>query len=112
MKRSNTKKPVARPRRPQKYSTELKVSIARRVIEEGKSQAELSRETKISTTNIYKWVQQARRGELAEYVVPAFDAQTGDVTAEVRRLTRALAEMTAQRDFLKKTAIFFAKDRT
>ena len=100
--------PTAR-RGSQKHSLELKISLARRVIEEGKSQADLSRETGISRTNIYKWVQQARRGELRDYVVPAFDAQTGDVAAEVRRLTRALAEVTAQRDFLKKTAIFFAK---
>jgi transposase len=99
-------------KRPQKHSQEVKVSMARRVIEEGKSQAELSRETGISTTNIYKWVQQARRGELPEYVVPPFNTQTGDVLAEVRRLTRALAEMTGQRDFLKKTAIFFAKGQT
>jgi transposase-like protein len=74
MKRSNTMKSTTRPGRPHKYSPEVKISIARRVLEEGKSQAELSRETKISTTNIYKWVQQARRGELGDYVVPAFDA--------------------------------------
>ncbi len=87
-----------------KHSMELKVSIARRVIEEGKSQAELCRETGLSTTNIHKWVGQARRGELPGYVAPAFDVQTGDAAAEVRRLTRALADMTQQRDFLKKVS--------
>jgi transposase len=95
----------------QKHSPELKISMARKVIEEGKSQSSLAQETGISITNIYKWTQLARAGELTGYVAPAFDAKTGDIQTEVRRLTRALAEMTAQRDFLKKTAIFFAKDR-
>jgi transposase-like protein len=96
---------------PKKHSSELKVSMARKVIEEGKSQSSLAAATGISITNIYKWTQLARAGELPGYVAPAFDAKTGDVQSEVRRLTRALAEMTAQRDFLKKTTIYFAKDQ-
>ena len=38
--------------------------------------------------------------------MPPFDTQTGDVVAEIRRLTRALAEMTGQRDFQKNGDIF------
>lgn len=95
--------------RPEKHNLERKITMARQVIEEGKSQSELARETGIPTTNIHKWVHQARRGELAGYVVPVFDERTGDVMAELRRLTRALADMTAQRDFLKKTTVFFVK---
>ena len=96
---------------PEKHSLERKISIARQVIEEGKSQSELSRETTISTSNIHKWVQQARRGEFPDYVVPTFDEKTGDVMLELRRLQRALADMTAQRDFLKKTTVFFLKEQ-
>ena len=109
MERKQQAEPSAR-RTPIKHSMELKVSIARRVIEEGKSQSELCRETGLSTTNVHKWVRQARRGELPGYTAPAFDVQTGDVAAEVRRLTRALADMTQQRDFLKKVSSYFAKD--
>jgi transposase-like protein len=74
------KKVRAKP--PEKHSQERKISIARQVIEEGKSQSELARETKISSSNIHKWVQQARRGEFADYVVPTFDEKTGDVMSE------------------------------
>ena len=109
MKRSIDMPNRPAPKSPQKHSLELKISLARRVIEEHKSASELARETEISITNINKWAQQARRGQLMGYVVPTFDTQTGDLAAEVRRLTRALAEMTAQRDFLKKTTAFFAK---
>ena len=109
MKRSTEMSSRTPTKSPQKHSLELKITVARRVIEERKSPSELARETGLSITNVHKWAHQARRGELLGYVVPTFDVQTGDLTAEVRRLTRALAEMTAQRDFLKKTTVFFAK---
>ena len=110
MKSTTAMDPKPAMRKPVKHSAELKVSIARRVIEDGKAQTELSRETGLSTTNISKWVRQARRGELPGYTAPAFDVQTGDLAAENRRLTRALSEMTQQRDFLKKVSVFFAKE--
>ena len=97
---------------PLKHSLELKISIARKVIEENKGQSLLAKETGISVTNIHKWVSQARRGELHGYSAPAFDADTGDVNAEVRRLRLALADMTQQRDFLKKISAYFAKGQS
>jgi transposase-like protein len=109
MKRLNQMNTGAAGKTPQKHSLELKISVARQVIEEHKSGSELARETSIAPSNVHKWVNQARRGELEGYTVPTFDAQHGDLAAEVKRLTRALAEMTAQRDFLKKTTVFFAK---
>jgi len=96
--------------RPSKHSAELKISIARQVIEEHANQAELARQTKISTTNIHKWVHAARRGELPGYSPPAFEAKTGDLVGEVRRLERELARVSGERDFLKRAAAFFAKE--
>jgi transposase-like protein len=107
--------PVNQKRRsgsPAKHSLELKISIARRVIEENKSQSALALETGLSVTNIHKWVAQARRGELVGYSPPAFDAETGDLAAENRRLKHALLEMTQQRDFLKKISAYFAKGQS
>jgi transposase-like protein len=46
--------PTGRP--PTKHSLELKVSVARKVIDEHKSQAALAQETGLSVTNIHKWV--------------------------------------------------------
>ncbi len=73
------------PKAPQQHSLEVNISVVRRVIEKHKSPSELARETGLSITHVHKWAQQARRGELAGYVVPSFDAQTGDLAAEVRR---------------------------
>jgi len=97
-----------RPSRPVKHSLEFKISIARKVIEQGKSQAELARETGIAITNIHKWVHQGRRGQLPGYTSPAFNAATGDLAAEVRRLERELHQVRQERDFLKKCSVFFA----
>ena len=93
-----------------KHSAELKVSIARQVIEEHASQVELARQTKISRTNIHKWVRLARQGDLPGYTPPSFDVKTGDLSAEVRRLERELTRVTQERDFLKRAAAFFAKE--
>jgi transposase-like protein len=97
---------------PVKHSLELKISIARKVLEEHKSQSALAQETGLSVTNIHKWVGQARRGELVGYTAPSFDAETGDLAAENRRLKHALLEMTQQRDFLKKISAYFARGQS
>ncbi len=88
-----------RKRPTQRHSLEMKITLVRQVIESGKSQAEVSRETGISQTNIHHWVAQARAGELGTYKVPEFDVRTGDLPAEVRRLERALLQVTQERDF-------------
>jgi transposase len=97
--------------RPTKHSLELKISIARKVIEEHKSQAALAQETGLSVTNIHKWVGQARRGELPGYTAPKLNENSADLAAENRRLKHALMEMTQQRDFLKKISAYFAKEQ-
>jgi transposase-like protein len=90
---------------PNKHSLELKISIARKVIEENKSQSALAQETGLSVTNIHKWVSQSRRGDLPGYTAPAFDQETGDLAEENRRLKLALLDLTQQRDFLKNIGV-------
>ena len=94
----------------QKHSVEFKISVARQVIEAGKSQAEVSRETNIAMSNIHKWIAKARAGQLGNYKVPAFDERTGDLAGEVRRLERELEQVRQERDFLKRVSAFFAKE--
>ncbi len=91
-----------------KHSLALKILVAKKVIEEHRRQADLAREMNLLTTNIYKWVMQARRNELQGYTVPAFDLTTGDVVAENARLVKELRRVTQERDFLKRAAVFFA----
>lgn len=97
------------PKTAKPYSQELKISIARRVMEEHANQEELVRQTGIPRTNIHKWVQQARRGELGGYAAPNLESKSRDLAAEVRRLERELSEVRQERDFLKRAAAYFAK---
>ena len=104
-------RPTAKPSRAhQKHSIEFKISVARQVIESGKSQAEVSRETNIAMSNIHKWIALARAGRLGSYKVPAFDERTGDLAGEVRRLERELEQVRQERDFLKRVSAFFARE--
>lgn len=109
MKRSSVTSPRRSPS-PTVHSLELKISIARDVIENGKRQSTVAGETGIALSNIHKWVKLGRSGALAGYTPPEFDLQNGDLAAEVKRLNRELSNMTMQRDFLKKVSAFFAKD--
>ena len=93
-----------------RHSLELKISLAKRVIEGQESPSALARETSISSVSIGGWVRQARAGKLEGYVAPDFDVQTGDVAAENARLVRELKRVTMERDFLKKVSAYFAKD--
>jgi transposase-like protein len=58
---------VSRRGRQQRHSLEFKISIARQVIEAGKSQTDVSRETNVAMSNVHKWIVQARAGQLGDY---------------------------------------------
>lgn len=91
------------------YSLEEKVSIVRKVLEEGAVQEELARETGIGRSCIHSWVRLARRGELPGYSAPSLESKNSDMPSEIRRLERELKEVRMERDFLKKVAGYFAK---
>jgi transposase-like protein len=96
-------RPTAKPSRVhQKHSIEFKISAARQVIETGKSQPEVSRETNVTMSNIHKWIALARAGRLGSYKVPAFGERTGDLASEVRRFERELEQVRQERDFFLK----------
>lgn len=89
-----------------KYPREFKVEAVRRVIEGRETAAEIARALGIQPNMLYGWVRQfkAEAGE-------AFRGN-GNLTAqdeEIRRLRRQVADLTEERDILKKTAVWFAK---
>jgi len=94
------------------YSREFKLEAIRLAEEADKPVTQVARELGLRVNQIYKWKKQ-----LEEKQGDAFSGRTGrssseqDKDAEIRRLKKALAESQEENEFLKKTAIFFAKHR-
>ena len=89
-----------------KHPREFKVEAVRRVMEGRETAAEIARALGIQPNILYSWVRQFKT-EADE----AFRGN-GKLTAqdeEIRRLRRQVADLTEERDILKKTAVWFAK---
>jgi transposase len=88
------------------YSDEYKSEAVRLVKESGKPAAQIARELGVNANLLHRWVREAHEAQAA-------GKTRGDVKAEQEeliRLRRELARVTAERDFLKRAAAFFAKD--
>jgi transposase len=90
------------------YTREFKLEAIRLADESDKPVTQVARELGLRVNQIYKWRQQ-----LEEKQDRAFSGKgTGnDKDAEIRRLKKALASSHEENEFLKKTAIFFAKNQ-
>ncbi len=89
-----------------KFSREFKIEAVRRVSEGRETAVEIARALGIQANMLYGWVRQFK-SEAGE----AFRGN-GKLTAqdeEMRRLRRENALLREERDFLKKTATWFAK---
>ena len=89
-----------------KFPREYKIEAVRRIVDGGETAAEVARSLGLESNLLYGWVRQ--------FKTEAKDAFRGNgkLTAqdeELRRLRRQLADVTEERDILKKTAIWFAK---
>ncbi len=96
-------------RRRKRYSREFKLEAVRQSYESGKSASQLARELNLPIKHIYKWRDEAKR--LKEGVFPG----SGKIASsykdtELRRLRLENIKLRQERDILKKTIIFFAKD--
>ena len=88
------------------YSDEYKSEAVRLVRESGKPLSQVARELGINDNMLHRWSREERDSQAA-------GKTRGDVKAEqeeLARLRRELARVTAERDFLKRAAAFFAKD--
>jgi transposase len=96
----------------QRYTREFKLEAIRLAEESDKPVTQVARELGLRVNQIYKWKQQ-----LEEKQETAFSGQRGrepsekDKDGEIRRLKKALAESREENEFLKKTALFFARHR-
>ena len=88
------------------YSNEYKSEAVRLVRESGKPLSQVARELGINDNMLHRWAREERDAQAA-------GKTRGDVKndqEELARLRRELARVTAERDFLKRAAAFFAKD--
>lgn len=102
---SSTKK-QKRPRRA--FTPEFKAEAVRVVRTTGKSVAVVARELDLTETCLRAWVQQAGVDEKQD----PRGALTSDERTELTRLRRELRAVEMERDFLKKTAAYFAKSQS
>ncbi len=97
--------PKSRTRRT--YTPEYKAEAVRQVRAGGRSIKAVARDLGISTGCLHAWVQQANIDE-----GPGSAGQlTSDERSELTRLRRELKVVQEERDFLKKAAAYFAKER-
>lgn len=90
------------------YSKDFKVEAVRLATESDRPVTQVARELGLRVNQIYKW-----RKQLDEKQDRAFPGKptTNDKDAEIRRLKKALAASEEENVFLKKTAVFFAKNQ-
>jgi transposase len=95
-------------RQRRKFTPEFKAEAVRIVRTSGKSVHAVARELDLTETCLRSWVQQA---EVDANPDPR-GALTTDERAELVRLRRELRTVEQERDFLKKTAAYFAKSQS
>lgn len=93
------------------YSREFKEEAVKRTFEAGKPVAEVARELNISVHLLYRWRDlYAREG--AEKASPNDEQKAiSDQNAEIKRLKKENARLLEEREILKKSLVFFAKEQ-
>lgn len=89
-----------------KYEPELKETVLRLYLEEGRTKKSLTEEYHLGQGTITYWLQQRRKECQSN---PQVKEQT-DAYEENNKLRRQLAEKDKEIAFLKKAAAFFAKE--
>jgi transposase len=89
-----------------RYSRDFKLEALRRTQMSGKSVAEVARELEIPIHNLYKWRTEADRKTTEVFPGPGHTTPNRELEA-LRKENRQLRE---ERDILKKSLVFFAKD--
>ena len=90
-----------------KYERECKVEAVKLVTGEGRAGAEVARNLGIHENLLYKW-----REKYTEDIAHAFPGKgrLKPAEEELRRMRRELADVTQERDILKKALAIFSKE--
>jgi transposase len=100
--------PKKQKRQRRKFTPEFKAEAVRIVRTSGKSVHVVARELDLTETCLRAWVLQAE----VDAKQDSQGALTTDERAELVRLRRELRTVEMERDFLKKTAAYFAKGQS
>lgn len=90
------------------YTREFKIEAVRLVEESGRSKAQIARELGVHESLLKRW-----KAQLENRPAPEAFPGNGKLSAaeeEVRRLRRENEQLRQERDFLRKTAAYFAKE--
>jgi transposase len=90
------------------FTPECKAEAVRLVRDSGKTVARVARELDLTATCLRAWVNQAAIDEKGAAQGPL----TTDERAELARLRREVRTLEQERDFAKKCAAYFAKDKS
>ena len=92
----------------QRYSKEFKLEAVQLALESEKSLAEVARDLGLAPALLHSW-NKALEQRAPDAAFPGHGKAAGPED-EVRRLRRKLAQVEQERDFLKKAAVFFARE--
>ena len=90
------------------YSRDFKLEVVRRIQATGQSQAQVAKELGISPNTLSRWMRQYRDEKGESF--PGTGHQTSQA-ALISRLRRENERLRKERDFLKKTAKYFATQK-
>jgi transposase len=87
------------------YSEQFKADAIKLATESGKTVRQVARDLELDPGSLHTWIRQRgkRAGDAAQSAGETLEE-------EVRRLRRDLANVTDERDFLKKATAYFAKE--
>ena len=91
-----------------KYTKEFRLEAVKLVTEGELSILEASKRLSLAPSTLSNWIKKNKSGQLEE--VGKNHRQLSDKEMELVRLKRELAEVKMERDILKKTAAYFAKE--
>jgi transposase len=89
-----------------RYSREFKLEAVRQ-LQEGRRLVDVARELGVNATVIRRWKDQV---EVDAATAFPGNGRQRDLEDEVQRLRREVEQLRAERDFLKQTVAFFAKE--
>ncbi|MCK0093842.1 transposase [Rhodococcus sp. F64268] len=95
------------PRKRRSFTAEYKVEAAHRVIDSGRTIAEVARELGLNESLLGEWVKVERR-RIAAAEVQGEKPLDGDERAELLRLRRQVSELEKDNQFLVKASAYFA----
>ena len=90
-----------------RYTSEFKAEAVRMMRSSDKPAAELAKDLGISEQSLYRWAKQFDVDEKGDPKGPLTSAEREELT----RLRRELRQVQQERDFLKKTAAYFASEK-